>query len=42
MKITVYILATFIGLASINGDALAEAASKKKGKVESKKTFQGI
>lgn len=40
MKIIVYILAIFIGLASINADALTKAASKKKGKVKSKKTTQ--
>lgn len=39
MKIIVYILAVFIGLASINADALTKAASKKKskGKVKTKK-----
>lgn len=40
MKIIVYILAIFIGLASINADALTKAASKKKGKVKSKKITQ--
>jgi hypothetical protein len=37
MKIIVYILAFFIGLTSINADALTKAASKKKVKVKSKK-----
>lgn len=38
MKIIVYILSIFIGLASINAEALTKAASKKKkGKVTSKK-----
>jgi hypothetical protein len=42
MKIIVYILAIFIGLTSINADALTKAASKKKskGKVKSIKTTQ--
>jgi hypothetical protein len=40
MKIIVYILAVFIGLTSINADALTKAASKKKGKVKSKKITQ--
>jgi hypothetical protein len=40
MKIIVYILAIFIGLASVNADALTKAASKKKGKVKSKKIIQ--
>jgi len=40
MKIIVYILAIFIGLASINADALTKAASKNKGKVKSKKIPQ--
>lgn len=40
MKIIVYILAVLIGLTSINLDALAKTMSKKKGKVESKKTTQ--
>jgi hypothetical protein len=42
MKIIVCILAIFIGLASVNADALTKAASKKKGKgkVKSKKIIQ--
>ncbi len=40
MKIIVYILAILISLTSINADALTKAASKKKGKVKSKKITQ--
>jgi hypothetical protein len=40
MKITVYILAILIGLASINANALTTAESTKKGKVKSKKIRQ--
>lgn len=40
MKITVYLLAILIGLASINANALTTAESKKKGKVKSKKVTQ--
>lgn len=40
MKIIVYILAIFIGIASINADALTKVASNKKGKVKSKKIPQ--
>ncbi len=37
MKTIVYMLAMLIGLTSLNTDALTNAASKKKGKVKSKK-----
>lgn len=37
MKIVAYLLAIFVGLASINAEALTTAASKKKGKIKSKK-----
>lgn len=40
MKIIVYILTIFIGIASINAEALAKASSKKKGEVKSKKIIQ--
>lgn len=37
MKIVAYLLAIFVGLASINAEALTTAASKKKSKIKSKK-----
>jgi len=40
MKIIVHILAVFIGLASINAEALTKAASKKKSKIKPKKIIQ--
>lgn len=40
MKIVAHLLAIFVGLASINAEALTTAASKKKGKIKSKKITQ--